>query len=274
MKILTWNIHRATKTSAVWKIIADIQPDIALLQEVGGIPEYLTQNHEIRSRNAITLGGNLQKFSTAILIKGTIVGSINLKSNLDWVNREIEYFKGNIISCIARLNNQEIFHVMSVYSPAWPVARKRLEGIDTSTIQLKGNPEVWATEILWSGLKNTIKDRETWIVGGDFNSSETFDKEYQKEHNFKTGGLVSAGNKEIRERMYALGFKECLREYSGRLTPTYKHSSGGIVHQLDHLYVSSILHSRLSNCITGDQNIVFGGSLSDHLPIIGTFTSK
>src|SRR5690606_22160307 len=111
---------------------------------------------------------------------------------------------------------------------------------------------------------------EQWIVGGDYNSSETFDKEWQDEHGVKYG-IRSSGNREIFNRMNALGFTECLRKFNDRIIPTFKHSRNKIIHQLDHLYVLNNLYSRLKQCNVGDASIIFGNSLSDHLPIIADF---
>jgi len=71
--------------------------------------------------------------------------------------------------------------------------------------------------------------------------------------------------------MYALGFKECLLEYNGKLTPTYKHTNKKIMHQIDHLYVSDNIFLRIEKCTVGEQSIIFGKLLSDHLPIIADF---
>ena len=40
---------------------------------------------------------------------------------------------------------------------------------------------------------------------------------------------------------------------------------------MDHLFVTSDLLEHLSSCETGDRNLVFDRSLSDHLPIIVDF---
>jgi len=39
------------------------------------------------------------------------------------------------------------------------------------------------------------------------------------------------------------------------------------------LFVSNGFYSQLEKCSVGDQSIVFGKSLSDHLPIIADFHS-
>ena len=86
-----------------------------------------------------------------------------------------------------------------------------------------------------------------------------------------TYGLQSSGNKEILDRMENLGFTECLRKSNNdNIIPTFKHSSGEIVHQIDHLFVNEGLIYRLINCVVGDQTVVFD-KLSDHLPIIADF---
>jgi len=187
------------------------------------------------------------------------------------VNNELEFFKGNFISCIVQPANQKAMNVVSVYCPAWPVETSRLKGIDVSPVKLKLNPNIWPTEIIWSALRKTVSNNERWIVGGDYNSSETFDADWQRKNGVRTG-LVSHGNKEVRDRMYSLGFKECLYEYSGKLVPTFQNvHPKKVIHQLDHLFVTANLYSQLERCVVGDMSIVFGKSLSDHLPIIADF---
>ena len=271
MRMLTWNIRRANKDSEVWKLLLESNPDIALLQEVGSIPKNVQEVYAIQSRKAVYKTGRPQKFSTAVLVKGKIVDDISLESEFEWVNKELNFFQGNFIGCIVELENGERYNVVSVYSPAWPVDESRLAGIDFSQVKLTKNPKVWPTEIIWSALKNTVSANESWIVGGDYNSSETFDRDYKRKHGLK-GGIASQGNKEIRDRMYALGFKECLLEYNGQLTPTYRHTDKKIIHQLDHLYVTEDVFSRIKKCFVGDKSLIFDEMLSDHLPIIADFS--
>jgi exonuclease III len=79
---------------------------------------------------------------------------------------------------------------------------------------------------------------------------------------------------EIMERMNALGFYDCLRMFKGKLTPTFRNPSGGmVIHQLDHLYVTPMLLSRFARCDVGSTERVLEPSpmLSDHLPIVADF---
>jgi exonuclease III len=210
MRVITWNVHGAHENSPVWDYIFDKSPDIVLLQEVGAIPEKIKNVHDIISRRAIYKNGRQQRFSTSVLVKGRIIGELPLISEFEWVNRELEFFKGNLIGCKIELPNQNQINVVSVYSPAWPIEKTHYEGIDISHVKLKSNPDLWVTEILWSALKNARPKEELWVVGGDFNSSETFDKEWQIKNGIKFG-IKSSGNREIIDRISDIGFTECLR---------------------------------------------------------------
>jgi exonuclease III len=272
MRVITWNIHGAKSDSLVWKFLLEMNPDIILLQEVGSIPERIKEVYDILSRVAIYKTGRPQKFSTVVLTNGKIIGEIPLSSDRVWVNSELDFFKGNLISCIIQLPNQEPINVISVYSPAWPVDKERLNGIDVSQVKLKLNPDVWVTEIIWSALKTMVSGNENWIVGGDYNSSETFDKEWQDKNGIKFG-IRSYGNREILDRMVEIGFTECLRTFNNdKIIPTFKHSSSEIAHQMDHLFVTNNVFSRLDKCVVGEHSIIFDRALSDHLPIIADFS--
>ena len=77
-------------------------------------------------------------------------------------------------------------------------------------MKLQLNKELWCTEILWSALKNKSSiNNYNWLIGGGFNSSETFDYLWP-------GG--PRGNKEIIERMNSFGFNGMLERIS---TKTY-----------------------------------------------------
>ena len=265
MRVVTWNLRRATARSPVWTMLLEIAPDIALLQEVGEFPQEITSRFDVRLEKAIGKTGHVQRFGTAVLVRGKITEELRLVSEHDWVNHELDLFSGNLVGCKVILEDHSHKTVISVYSPAWPVDKDRLSNIDVSSVKLNNNPDVWVTEILWSGLKGTMPlSDDQWIVGGDFNSSETFDYLWK--------GCPS-GNREILDRMDDLGLKECLRTYNGELVPTFKNASNGkLIHQLDHLFISEGLSSSLERCLVGNAARVFGESLSDHLPIIGDFT--
>lgn len=272
MRIVTWNVHGAPRDSPLWKVLLELQPDIALLQEIRSIPSSVLDRFDHLTRQAVTKTGRPQRFQTGILVRGKIVAEIRLSSDRDWVNRELEFFSGNFVGCTAQLDDQRSFNTISVHSPAWPVDRDRLRGSDVSWIKSSiENPDVWGTDILWDALRNAVVTDAEWVVGGDLNTSETFDGDWQ-DRNGRRFGSRSFGNTETLERMRQLGFTECLRRRKeDPIIPTFKHSRGGIYHQLDHLFVCNELASKLEKCSAGDQSIIFGTSLSDHLPIIADF---
>ncbi|SRR6266496_1039640 len=264
MRVVTWNIRKANPNIEVWNILSKYNPDIMLLQEVTDIPSYIKQSCKYEFRKAINKKGNLQKFGTAVLAKSENISTIKLISEFDWVDKELQFFEGNLVACTVIVTNEEPLNVIFVYSPAWPISKERLINIDVSTVKLQLNKELWCTEILWSALKNKSSiNNYNWLIGGDFNSSETFDYLWP-------GG--PRGNKEIIERMNSLDLTECLRGFQQKLTPTFKNSRGDkVIHQIDHLYASNNLYKTLSSCITGNAKDIFENRLSDHLPIIADF---
>ena len=181
MKIITWNVNRAKEDSPAWDYLLNQRPDIALLQEVISVPESVTKEYALMSRTAIYKDERPQRFSTVVLVKGKI-DEKPLTAESTWVKRELEFFKGNIVSGIAHPLNYGPIRVVSVYSPWWAlddVWQERGSGPtdpEINEVKLKGADKIWATEILWAALKKSIADDPTWVVGGDFNSSETFDK--------------------------------------------------------------------------------------------------
>ena len=266
MKVLVWNVRRANnKRNDVWEYFLEIDPDIALLQEVGSLPTSISSHYSALQRNAYAGSGQDQKFQTSLLVKGLINYPLNFTTQWAWVNEELQNYAGNIISARISLFSGDAFNVVSVYSPAWPIIdRKKLEEVDTVNIKLKYSPDLWLTEILWAALKSERMTAIPWIVAGDFNSSITFDTMWK-------GG--PHGNQEIQDRMVSLGLIECLAFFQGKLTPTFKNSSNKkVIHQMDHLFVSkNLVEQQLKYCETGDANRVLNGSMSDHLPIIAEF---
>jgi exonuclease III len=271
MRVITWNMRGAKMSSLAWEFLLELQPDIALVQEVGSSPEYFTREFDGVCRPAISKSGNAQRFSTAVFVRGKILEEITLSSGKEWINRELDFFKGNLVTCRVQPTNGHPMTVVSVYSPAWAIRADRLKAVDVSQLSRKTTGEVWCSDTLWAGLQNTIADDEAWVVGGDFNNSETFDVEWQARNN-RVFPIRSAGSAKMLQRMCGLGLTECLRQYHrGKIVPTFRHPRGQIDHQIDHLFVSDHFYSQLGNCSVGDQATVFGKSLSDHLPIIADF---
>lgn len=262
--MISWNCNRAASSRRSWEYLLELAPDVALLQEVGSIPESVKALYSVQSQIARKENGAEQSFMTVVLAKPDIQASFQLSSRLTWVQRELQWFSGNFVSCLLRVDPATHLRVVSVYSPAWPVAKGRLVGEDVTEVKLTLNKDVWAADLLWAALREILPNRkEPWIIAGDFNCSETFDA-------WKDG---PRGNKEYLDRMKHVGLTECLRHHQGRLVPTYLNKDGKThEHQMDHLFVTGDLASVLVDCKVGDNEVVFQQKLSDHLPIVADFS--
>ena len=157
MRIVTWNVHGARKDSPVWGFLLDLKPDLVLLQEIGTIPISVTEHFHCLMRKAASKTGKPQRFATGVLAEGQIIDQLALSSRYQWVNEQIEFFKGNFINCTVQMPNRSPINVVSVHSPAWPVDKNRLAGLDLSEVKHETNPDVWGTDVLWDALKNTMQ---------------------------------------------------------------------------------------------------------------------
>ncbi len=275
MRVISWNMKGSRANRPVWEELNRLEPDIALLQEVGKFPDWMkSTEYEWVARNAIRANGKSQHFSTGIVVKGKILEEVTLRAKLDWANPILEFFSGNIVSCKAKLaESGKTINLVSVYSPAWSIESTvighHLDGVDLSKFKLNGNPWLWVTEILWLALQGIKLDgNDIWIVGGDFNSSPRFD---QRQPNGSLFPPMMRGTMHFLQRMKALGLGECLFEYNGKYIPTFKNArSKRIEDQLDHLFIQTQYLKALTNCGVGRPEILTD-NLSDHLPIIADF---
>ncbi len=269
MRVISWNVKGASKKSKeVWDFLLALQPDLALLQEVGDIPAQVSDEFDYLLRSAITEDGRNQRFHTGVLAKGKIVARDFISDSED-LNRQFEFFRGNFIRCTVHLIYGDL-QVVSVHSP-WRVDKNRLAGVDMSTLGTE-NPYLLGTAILRCALNNTVTTGN-WIVGGDFNCSETFDPEWQRINGENPTRIP--GSAQMLRQIRTLGFTECLRKSEQEpIIPTFRHRDKTFRHQIDHLFVSKSLASTLEGCSVGDEATVFGKSLSDHLPIIAQFSES
>lgn len=263
MKVLTWNVKGASSHSATWEFLEHEAPDIALLQEVTKLPDWILDSYNHHQVYPRFFDGHHAKFSTAILSKWPLQTSSFLNSSLDWVNDIHQARAGWIVECETNPEDAKRIRLVSVHSPAFPIPKDTYKGIEISTIQLVNNPDLWFTEILWSLLCNeAIDDGVPWIVGGDFNTSVLFDEPKDR------------GNRMVIARLNKLGLTDCLSHFEGEPVPTFKPSRGSVIHQLDYCYVNKPLMKRFVRAQVPDQSEIFDHQpkmLSDHLPIICEF---
>jgi exonuclease III len=263
MRVLTWNCRRATTSHSLWEVLETLDPDVALLQEVGALPDKRLVSYNARTAVPLTQSGSRQRFSTAVLSRWPIGKSVTLETPHTWVSALLEKFAGNVLSVEVHPRTGPLVIVVNVYSPAWPLDKAAYEGEQVFGIQLEQNREIWLTDIVTAGLRHSrLGENEACIVGGDFNSCVTFDS--------WPGG--PRGNQEWLDRMSALGFIECLQKHQGQLTPTFRRPGRADPHcQIDKLFASRSLAARLSDCRVESAEFIYGHKLSDHLPVIADF---
>lgn len=87
LRIVAWNCRRASRTSGAWDYLLELDPDVALLQEVGAVPERVEDVYAIASATPVARAGNPQRFRTAVLVKGTIGAEVALPAPTEWVAR-------------------------------------------------------------------------------------------------------------------------------------------------------------------------------------------
>ena len=265
MKVLTWNVNRASVSrSGVWERLEHEDADIVLLQEVTRIPDrilaqYNGNYHAVYPRY---FGGHTARIQTAVLAKGPIDKRPFLCSEFEWVNKIYRERYGWILGCEVVDDAGARFRVVSVHMPHLHIPWSSLNGADVSTIKLKNNPKLWFTEILWSLLRNAnIAGDTNWIVGGDFNRSVKFDVPRNR------------GNQEIVDRLNDLGLTDCLSSFHQKVVPTFQQTSKEVDHQLDYLYINEPLRQRLEAARVPDRKEILDQKprVSDHLPIVCEF---
>ena len=263
-RIVTWNCRRAGATHSAWDYLRELAPDVALLQEVTGIPQWVRSVYDIRLATPPTKADHPQRFQSAVLVRGQIGAPVVFGSAIPWVNEELERFRSNLIAYRVELEGVPPVNVVCVYSPAWPVNRTRLEGVDLGGVKLTQNPDVWVSDLLVVALRESSAAGLPWIVAGDFNACETFDS-------WKGG---PRGNREWLDRMASLGLVECLRHSQGKLTPTFRRPGKELAHcQIDHLFLSAELATHLLGCRVEPPERIYAQGLSDHLPIVADVES-
>ena len=104
-------MRRAKSSSKCWDLLDEICPDLALLQEVGDYPAKIRDQFDIAEATPTSRTGQPQKFKTALLARGRIESEIDLISDLDWVNQERIWFRGNIL---ARRVSLETGHALNL----------------------------------------------------------------------------------------------------------------------------------------------------------------
>jgi len=94
------------------------------------------------------------------------------------------------------------------------------------------------------------------ILGGDFNASLQWD-EHQPGQSHRI----------LFERVENFGLLNCLKKFYDHPVQTYRHSEGDTPWQLDYLFISRQMESKLEECYVLENPDIL--ALSDHNPVVG-----
>ena len=63
MRVVTWNCRKASAQSRVWDYLLELAPDLALLQEVCGIPQHVKRRYASVQQYPVRKNGSPQQFT-------------------------------------------------------------------------------------------------------------------------------------------------------------------------------------------------------------------
>lgn len=216
LRVVTWNLRRASLYSPAWDYLLELDPDIAILQDFGTIPGRVLEIYATAPDMTSAYGsGKAPRYFAEVLSKGTVSRRLDLPAFEEWIKEELHAYRDFITARHVTLGSGIHLTAMSVYSPAFALDTPRLDGVDTSSIRLSQHSKIFGTELLWATLgAMQIQPTERLVVAGDFNSSETFDNPKPR------------GNRDIMDRLNGLGLSEVLLHSQGALTPTFRSPRG------------------------------------------------
>ncbi|MBC8407462.1 MAG: endonuclease/exonuclease/phosphatase family protein [Rhodobacteraceae bacterium] len=256
MKILTWNIKRGGVSSdGIWQLINIEDPDIVLLQECKEIPNSFKEKYNIIKRKAVKKNLTKQSFETVLMSK------YKMKEIIPYENEEVlstmKKLDGNIIFSQVYTEN-EIFKIASVYLPAWGLNQDFIDKSLSDKIRSPLSKIAWSPSILsYSLAKIENFKNENWIIAGDFNLAETL------------SGRIGEISKTEFNKFRDVGLVDAISEVNKKQIPTFKNTNGGSVkHQIDYVFVTEKILSRVSECLVLNDKHVFEKKVSDHLPVL------
>jgi endonuclease/exonuclease/phosphatase family metal-dependent hydrolase len=145
--------------------------------------------------------------------------------------------------------------VVSIHSPAFPLAPALLRGRDLTAIKLTLSQDVWLLDVVFHFLRRRLPS--PLLVGGDFNYSRLLDDPTPR------------GNAEFFDRIATEGFTNLHRLFHVGDEQTYfnlRHPG----HQLDYLYADASTAGRATACDVVKHDRV--ASFSDHAPVLAELT--
>jgi endonuclease/exonuclease/phosphatase family metal-dependent hydrolase len=261
LRLITWNMGYAMEEGYrrrhedAWKyLLEELDPHIALLQETKPPAVYRDHLglHWARAYDS-------QEWGTGLFVQGLGTESEELDEADGWIRGlpaepmdRVKKLPGWVASLRVALPDGTWAVVVSIHSPNKPIERRRLEGVDTSTMVLSVQDDLWLLDVLFFFLRRRIEGTQ-FLIGGDFNYSRLFDVP------------VNRGNTEFFERTEGEGFMSLHRKFRNHDDQTY-FKPGLRPHQLDYLLADPITLNRCTSCRVIDYAEVH--EFSDHAPML------
>lgn len=263
MRVVTWNMaywsHRATHDEAWRWILTELRPDVLLCQEAV-VPDWVAADHSVIWSRAYDAGR--QPWGTGIVsrlrcspcrIPGLDTWFEALPATIEGRAEKAGIHRADGWLASARIEAPALgteLLVASVHSPAFPIEKARLAGIDYAAMKLKKNPDLWFLDVLFFFLKAQLGEK--LVVGGDFNYSRHLDVTLGKER----------GNNEFFDRVATEGFVSLHRLFHDADEQTF-FKPGRAAHQLDYLYTDAALRVHARSCCVHPVT-----AFSDHAPLV------
>ncbi len=75
-RVVTWNCRRASLGSGLWDYLLELDPDVALLQDYGTIPDRVLQVYTHAANTKPLEGGRAPRHMSGVLVKGVDSGDV------------------------------------------------------------------------------------------------------------------------------------------------------------------------------------------------------
>jgi endonuclease/exonuclease/phosphatase family metal-dependent hydrolase len=213
MIVVVWNM--AKRREAWGHLLRRLRPDLALLQETPPPPGSVRRDHLLH--DADYAGPSL---GSAVYVQEGVARELELDREYRvWLTAaEIEVSAGPPLVAV------------SVHAPTQPSVRPFID-------------------LAFAALRPLLAGR-SFVVGGDFNLSRTYDKVYGTTH-----------HTEFLDGLPARGFFDCMRKFHAEEQQTFWGRTR-FAYQNDHIFVSPDLADSVAACEVADR-----AGLSDHSPL-------
>lgn len=252
MKIVTWNMgynNDASQHGEAWRyLIEELQPDIALLQEVV-IPDDVRTSHV-----CIFTPPTQPVWGSAVIVLDRKAVQVDLPAA-----SLLHRFRSRLTVASVDVDGASTL-VASVHPSTRKVDSIMLEGVDRAAVATPSG-ELWEADILYAGLRELTAAGGRFIFGGDWMETWLWDRKHgTKNHGQFFDRAAADGWVESTSRCFGVSEID-LRTWYGR------RGGKSTPYQLDRIFLDRQLADCISNCdvISHPAQHL---KLSDHAPLV------